>query len=555
MDSFESQEVMVTSSGDTSEDRQHSVKPTFSEMQDSGLKKQSTEPVRGDFDLLRKEDARLEKQIANLALIRLTFLTLLTFLFVSAALRRNGDAIAATREEITKYTLELQISTLNALDPITLFVSTPSWSDSGGELDRLTAQLQRQYLESLTVKFTAIGTDISVDLRIILLTAPIWVGIIHIYGAILREKRRMIRIAGHTLIERQQRTRPPILDLLYFGVEQGPFTSYPAVFVEQSFWLILFVLSGLTLYVMSLGQNSSLGGYSKIGLAFTLIYSFYLLLLTSYILRPFRRQLERELGCIVPADQFYAKWSVTRNWLISSRNWIKSNITIRTGGLLVLFSLALPTAVVNGCHSASNPPPRLFGVRQSPEIERSDSHEGESRPGYQLLNKHAEWPYELPVSILGGEVLYRTVLSLGCVAILVSFFSLKPSRSLQILSRMFFIFALAVSCSLLAGYLPFLLLILQIFKMSWFRFTLWLVQGSIRTIDIGARHTAQNAVAYRRTNTKRVAIDLRTVGDTTSASHHLCFMEVAGDSCPLFWRSSPYCRSIWLKSFIAPTPA
>jgi len=50
------------------------------------------QPCENDFELLRKADAGLEKQVASLSVTRLALIVILTFLFASGLHRRNDEA-------------------------------------------------------------------------------------------------------------------------------------------------------------------------------------------------------------------------------------------------------------------------------------------------------------------------------------------------------------------------------------------------------------------------------------------------------------------------------
>ena len=70
------------------------------------------------------------------------------------------------------------------------------------------AKLKAQYTHLLTVHFSVRHTDITLDLRSVILSFPILITLSHMYLSILREKRRLIRLIVYTLNQRFRPTKP-----------------------------------------------------------------------------------------------------------------------------------------------------------------------------------------------------------------------------------------------------------------------------------------------------------------------------------------------------------
>ncbi len=385
----------------------------------------NSRPSSVNLDLIRKENARLEKQISQFAFIRLALLVVVIVLFATAAGRHNNDAAQITRDKILATLKELKIERHPALDPISLYLSTPSVSsadDPDGRINDLMPQLRAQYTQLFTVNFSVLGTNISVDLRLIILSAPIWIAIGYMYLAVLREKRRIVVFLGNALNRMQPSERVAVLDRLTFGSRDGPYSRYPGVLIEWTFWLGVVVLGCLMMKVTSLGGSSGVddkfGSLTSrtldVGLLLVGIFSFsfYTGLLTSRLIAGFQREIEVELGATVPPHAF-------RQWTDRALAWLRTllarpghALTLRLGSLFVFLSLATPTSMVGCGHNY--PKPSAFSVRWS-------SDKTDIRPGYQLLVKHADWPDDdFFVNSFGANYYYFLV-SLSVAAWVLSF--------------------------------------------------------------------------------------------------------------------------------------
>jgi len=205
-------------------------------------------PSAKDFDLLRDADADLERRISQLSFLRLALVVILTFMFASALHRRNEGAIKNTLNELASNSTERSRHT-RKLDPISTYLFRPDWYKDEGNFREQLTKLQAQYKEVFTVKFSALGTDLSFDLRLVIVSFPLWLPLVQIYVSILREKRRLIRCIGHALVERSACAEVTAMDLLIFGREDGPYRKYPANLMNLLFWALITALLTMMIWI------------------------------------------------------------------------------------------------------------------------------------------------------------------------------------------------------------------------------------------------------------------------------------------------------------------
>ena len=93
------------------------------------------------LELLRAENAKLEKQIFNFALTRLGILLIVLFIFAGVALhhdQNSADAILSKMADLARS----KDRPLPALDPMTLYVSNPAFGDDQTAFGPLLANLK-----------------------------------------------------------------------------------------------------------------------------------------------------------------------------------------------------------------------------------------------------------------------------------------------------------------------------------------------------------------------------------------------------------------------------
>lgn len=385
------------------------------------------QPSARDFDLLRKADAGLEKQLSNLSLIRLVLIVVITFLFASAMHRRNDEAIQRIMVKIYSASQEHAVK----MDPISLYLGFTPRVAMGAE--SLVNNLNDEYSRVFTVKFSVLGTDLSFDLRLVIVSVPLWLSLMQIYFSILREKRRLIRFVGYTFTTRAPSDEVTAIDKLQFGNDEGPYQSYPRCLIDILFWHVVVVLLGMMAWITDVRTDPVEPVLLKMGLIIVLASAFYASAFSSLVSTRLREQVEAKLGCVVPLDTFGRVWRSTNRWLSSLPARVKPRSTLIPAGLLILSTLVLPTAQV-GC--------------------QRHEHEGELRPGYQLLRGNADWPPSIlpilryvgsPTENLYGRTIYACVLLLALVGIAVGGFMAFARRRAHTLIRVLCSFCALIS--------------------------------------------------------------------------------------------------------------
>lgn len=379
-------------------------------------------PSAKDFDLLRDADADLEKQVSKLSFTRLLLVIILTFMFGSALHRRNEVAIQGTLDEISGS----NNVHIRKLDPISTYLLPSIWYPSDWDLQAHLSKLKGQYKEVFTVKFSVLGTDLSFDLRLIIVSFPLWLPLAQIYVSILREKRRLLRFIGHTLLKRCAPDQLTAVDLLLFGAREGAYRAYPSVLLNVSFWSVVVVLLTMMLWITDTRATEAAPPLIRVAVVVMLISAFYASAFSSLISTRLRQQVETQLGTSVPVDTFGRVWRWLNRLAVSLPALMKPRLPLATSSILILLTMVLQTGQV-GCNRAGTA--------------------GASRPGYELLVGSADWPPSLDplfhdVSASQnflGRALYALSLLLALVGLilvsLITIGKLPPSALLLILGR------------------------------------------------------------------------------------------------------------------------
>lgn len=417
-------------------------------------------PSAKDFELLRKADAGLEKQLSNLSLIRLALLVVITFLFASAMHRRNDDAIQKTIGGIYN-TANKEGEKISTLDPISTYLFTPYGDSQDTELETLVGNLKAQYAQVFTVKFSVLGTDLSFDLRLIIVSFPLWLSLAQIYVSIVREKRRLLRFTGYTLTTRAGADQITAIDKLLFGREEGPYRSYPGVLIDVSFWVVVVVLVAMMIWItdMHTAEDQGESLFINFGLVIMLVSAFYASAFSSRISTRLREQLETQLGCVVPLDTFGRIWRAINRWLISLPARVKPRLTLVAAGVLTLSTLVLQTAQV-GCNdnilgeeSRTSTQSGTTSPATAAPVEQKDPT-GEGRPGYKLLIGAADWPPSLiPVvfAINSPENLYGRIIYAFSLFLALLGFGLAGLITLRRVPASAFVLVLSRLCAALSS--------------------------------------------------------------------------------------------------------
>jgi hypothetical protein len=389
------------------------------------------DPSSKDFELLRKADAALEKQVSSLSLIRLALFVVITFLFASAIHRRNDDAIQKTLQDIYN-TPGVTETDKPILDPLSVYLKITHWNTDNTQLNALVLSLQAQYAQIFTVKFSVLGTDLSFDLRLIIVSFPLWLSLAQIYLSVLREKRRLIRYVGSALVAKADPTDVTAMDKLTFEAKEGPYRSYPRLLIDVFFWVFVVALLSMMVWITGMRTTDEGQLYVKLGVIVALATAFYSAVFSSWISTRLREQVLARLGYAVPPDRFGRIWSASNHLLISLPARVPPRLTIIVSALLVLSTLGLQTAQLSCERVREEETSQRPSAPAEVQEQQKKDVAGDSRSGYQLLKGNAEWPPSL-LSALEyatndsensyGRILYKlslflALLGLVCAALI-----------------------------------------------------------------------------------------------------------------------------------------
>jgi hypothetical protein len=344
-----------------------------------------------DLALLRKTDSALEKQLSNLSLIRLALFIVITFLFASAIHRRNDDAISRAVVQVHASVDKEDVSKL-ALDPISVYLSLNNLDDftvNGQPNTALSVamdELKSQYQQIFTVKFSVVGTDLSFDLRLIIVTFPLWLSIAQIYISIIREKRRILRSIGRE-ISTKDSAHVSAVDALMFGPDEGAFRSYPGKLVNGSFWAVVATLIGLMVWITGIHTTDEGRVLVRLGVIVVLCSAFYSAAFSSWVSTRLREQVKARLGYELSLDRFGRFWANTHRILCDLPTRMRPRLTLIVAGILTISTLVLQTAQL-GCEDDRE----TVHHTSAPASGNSAKLDGQPRPGYQIFTGAADWP-------------------------------------------------------------------------------------------------------------------------------------------------------------------
>jgi hypothetical protein len=397
-------------------------------------------PSSKDFDLLRKADSALEKQVSSLSLIRLALFVVITFLFASAIHRRNDDVIQKTLADIYN-TPGVTDTNKPVLDPISVYLRITRWDTDNTRLNTLVLSLQNQYSQIFSVKFSVLGTDLSFDLRLIIVTFPLWLSLAQIYLSILREKRRLLRCVGSGLIARAAPADVTAVDKLTFEEKEGPYRSHPRLLIDVSFWVSVVVLLCMMIWITGMRTTDEGWLYVRLGVIVALATAFYSAAFSSWISTRLREQVLARLGCVVTLDRFGRMWRASNHLLISLPTRVRPRLTMIVSALLVLSTLALQTAQLS-CERVQEDERLGRAAQAKAQDQPKKDVAGDSRPGYQLLKGNAEWPPSLLADLeyvtndsenSYGRILYTLALFLALLGLVrAAFIGRKWTRMLTL---------------------------------------------------------------------------------------------------------------------------
>lgn len=373
-----------------------------------------------EMESLRKADDDLGSRIASLSLIRLGIVFIVVLLFGSGIKRQSDGSVQNLIQKINA-SPDQQDSPIST-DPLGLYLyesarALPGFSSNQDEDDRrhdeVLEPLNASYIETFKVKVSILGTDLSFDLRTVILTLPLWLPLLQMYMHILREKRRVLRAVAASRALQLPADKTNALDQLLFAEPDGAYNAYPDVFTDRLFWFTVVVLLGMAAIILYPSKSVSLYGLGFIVL-FVLSMTFYTRAYSGSVADRLREQSETLFNISIPRDL----WSTLRQRLTHRASSLFQRLPVRptllTAAACIFLTLFLNTAVA-GCDSstianlqtpaspntsaptpASTPQPSIPATPPAPangktKKRTSETSNSDSRPGYQLLTGAAVW--------------------------------------------------------------------------------------------------------------------------------------------------------------------
>jgi hypothetical protein len=363
-----------------------------------------------ELELLRAKDDSLHKQIISVGWVRMITLIVCWYLLSAASNKAADPSIQSVVDALSQQQTEMKIS--DPLDPFTLRyrkATTDSsftrlevkkgvpYTDQQRKLLDLRYQLATKYRDAYVVKLTALGTDISVDIRTVVLTTPIWLPLLQIYVFVLKEKRKIVRAIARGIIGRAPPDQRFVIDQISFLSPKSAFLMYPEVFADRIFYsaAVIWFIRSIVEFGRSV-ENAASKAQSKIALAIliqcliaSLIYSSAY---ASGIGQRMRAEASELLGEPIAPDAWSRFWTRLERlgiYLTSKADFRK---LLLSGSIAVIASLFLSTAVV-GCDARPHlSSPKDIGKPHSRLADEPGVKMGDPLPGYRLLSDLADWP-------------------------------------------------------------------------------------------------------------------------------------------------------------------
>ena len=430
-----------------------------------------------DFEILRAENNRIGDDIARASLIRLVLLLLVTFLFLLGMIKERNtggteELVQQIREAERKYNPH---GSPQALDPFTLLFQEPAWqqvspvsSDSPSQgapvdLNALGRTLRQKYNDLFDSKLSFVGADIHVDLRILIITLPLWLLVAYIYIHVLHYKHQALAAVCQWRFQNSPRGQLTTLDQLLFAesVSKNPYRLFPAALRNHSFWIAFVVL----IFTIADITWSSLKGFDVVVwlillniLAAAVAYS------SAYchsVGKKLARQIHETFGCPVPQDWIGKFWERSAACLGRALWQKRPRFSLTLGSLLILATLFLNSAEV-GCKSSQGPQPSSASPNSaSPATGKSPAPGSESKykPGYTLLTGEADWPtsvgfifddVDLRENVLGRAV-YAAALAMAVSTLICAGMAFRSSLSPKMASILVRV-AVVISLYLITNY-------------------------------------------------------------------------------------------------------
>ena len=430
------------------------------------------------MESFRKMEDTLTSQINSLGLLRLGVMLLLIILFGSGLKRQQNATIETLVSQITDMQDDYNTGAVDPLgryladgslfisgnSTVSLKTSTATSKDSATlnaeeqKLEGLIASLSSKYRETFLTKVSILGTDLSFDLRTLIVTLPFWLPLFQLYRHILVEKRRILRALAAAKLQHTDATAS-IVDCLTFSRPRGAFVSFPDILTDRLFWILLTVLVALVLMIIS--PSHLLTGKTFIFIAevlfATLLYS---RAYASFASDRMRLEAEEMFSIKIPTEKFIRLWNRCADTLGTLRRRLPAGPTLVGSALFLFMTLFLNTAEV-GCNSTATPASSSTAqqklISSWNTTNASDDDIIVPRHGYQILTGQADWPPSVEASFIGifsfddtkesilGRGIYFTLLALALVALLLGLSSRLRCRLPLSLLRLLQTLALLIS--------------------------------------------------------------------------------------------------------------
>jgi hypothetical protein len=438
-----------------------------------------------DMDSFRKMEDSLTSQINTLGLLRLGVILILIILFGSGIKKQNDATIETLITQITDMQDEYNTGPIDPLgryltdvsnflfnnDTVSAKSSTQTSKDSATlnadekKLEGLIATLSSKYRETFLTKVSILGTDLSFDLRTLIVTLPFWLPLFQLYRHILIEKRRILRALAAAKLQRTDATTA-IVDCLTFSRPRGAFVSFPDVLTDRLFWILVAVLVAFVLIIISPSHLLTKGiTFLILEVLFaTLLYS---RAYASFASERMRLEAEEMFNVRIPAERFIRIWNRCASILVTLRRRLPAGLTLAGSAVFIFMTLFLNTAEV-GCNNQASPAPASSAQQKNSSQQTSNAASDDDtivpRRGYQILTGHADWPPSVETGWIGlfgfddqmestlGRAIYFVLLAMSLLALLLGLSSWLRRRFPLLLLRLLRSVAVLISVLLICEF-------------------------------------------------------------------------------------------------------
>jgi hypothetical protein len=308
-----------------------------------------------DVESLDKAIAELDQHIHRLSLARLTVLFLTTLLFALGLFEGRAGEISQLIREIQE-TASANKLAATALDPFSLLFDQPGWEPQRGEaspppeiydrLQKAALELTKRYATVFGVSMSVLGTAVKFDLRVFLMTLPLWLPLWHVYIACYRLKRDVLWTLAKQRVRGSQAGVRSLDRILYSSSspQANTYAEFPRRLLEWTYWFSLVVLACCFLW-LTRGVITTRGAELPIALFLNwcLAFTLWATLLIEYIRRRMSLQLSEPFGVAVPAQRTIRYLHRARETVRQTLRQAPSALTRPAGALMMTATLFLAT--------------------------------------------------------------------------------------------------------------------------------------------------------------------------------------------------------------------